>query len=381
MYNNALITPIILSISIYIVLEIIRFTYSKHITNRENKIKYTYEERIRNVQDSLNIVTKKNISYEFGGVNFDETKKVLMTMIDEYITSLFRNEINMPHNIRNREKPTTWDGVHVIPTAEKQKEHYKILDELVKTNMSDSFLDRLRVFYKDSYINEFIKEYIRMEYNKRILDTIEDGKVFRELCRKNIEEFRKERLMEINKEKADENKKLNEVLQLFGFQTSYETDPEEIDKAPPMEETDTMKLFRGRYLLDKNYFDKVVLPHVDTIEDTVVDADKFRDADDKLVAYLAKTNNWTKEKVTPEKAELVKYDIAEVCMKHGLNPVETNMFGEYAEAAPFSYEYEDETIFMAGKRLNPMFYSSDIYKEDYNSIEECAFTLNKDILV
>jgi hypothetical protein len=84
-----------------------------------------------------------------------------------------------------------------------------------------------------------------------------------------------------------------------------------------------------------------------------------------------KEYNWNKLSTKPEEVEKYKLEIAEVCMKHGLNPVQIGLFGEHDKAGP--YQYEDETgaiVSMTKHRLNPIFYTEEFYAKGFHSIAE-----------
>lgn len=379
------ILTIIVAFAIFGMIEALRFYFKRYMENTKNKIKAELNKEISSRNSKIEELVTKNKSYELCNVSFDETKKVLMNMIDEYISFIFRNEINMPHNIKNKDKPTTWDNVFMIPTNKRQQEHYDELETLVTTNMSDSFLERLRVFYKDSYINHFIKDYIVTEYNARILDTIEEGKKFRDLCRKNAEEFARVVQEESYKKTANKNEKINRYLNFFGFDAPLETDVEKIIEDPSVidiEKRDAMKLFRGRYLLNKQYYDSFK-PYIHEIEDTVKDIETIRQPDDKFVTYLASEYGWDRKVLTaPEEIEVEKLEIVEVCLRHGLDPVAIDLFGEYNSVGPYVYkDSHGVDVSMHGKRLNPIFYISETYNGDYSSAAEVAYSETKDIFV
>lgn len=379
------IITLIVAFVIFGTIETLRYCFAKYMENVQNKIKGEFNKEILNKDDTITALATRNRAYEMCNVSFDETKKVLMNMIDEYISHIFRNEINMPHNIKNRDKPTSWENVYVIPTSERQQKHYKELEVLVTTNMSDSFLERLRVFYKDSYITHFIKEYIVCEYNSKLLDTIEEGRKFRELCRKNTEEFARVVREENYKKTASKNDKINRYLNFFGFDTPLETDVEKIIEDPStieVENRDVMKLFRGRYLLNKQYYDSFK-PYINEIEDTVKDIETIRQPDDKFVTYLASEYGWDKKVLTaPEEIEEEKLEIVEVCLRHGLDPVSIELFGEHNSVGPYMYRDSDGVdVSMHGKRLNPIFYISETYNGDYSCAAEVAYGETKDIFV
>ena len=86
---------------------------------------------------------------------------------------------------------------------------------------------------------------------------------------------------------------------------------------------------------------------------------------------MSKEYNWNKLSTKPEEIEKYKLEIAEVCMKHGLNPIQIGLFGEHDKAGP--YQYEDETgtiVSMAKHRLNPIFYTEEFYAKGFHSIAE-----------
>lgn len=379
------IITIMVAFAIFGIIETLRFYFKKYIDNAKDKIKTELNKEILNRNNEIERLVTKNKSYELCNVSFEETKKVLMNMIDEYISYIFRNEINMPHNIKNKDKPTTWDNVFMIPTNKRQQEHYNELETLVTTNMSDSFLERLRIFYKDSYITHFIKDYIVSEYNARILDTIEEGKKFRDLCRKNAEEFARVVQEESYKKTANKNDKINRYLNFFGFDAPLETDVEKIIEDPSVidvEKRDAMKLFRGRYLLNKQYYDSFK-PYIHEIEDTVRDIETIRQPDDKFVTYLAKEYGWDRKVLTaPEEIEEEKLEIVEVCLRHGLDPIAIDLFGEHNSVGPYAYKDSNGVdVSMHGKRLNPIFYISETYNGDYSCAAEVAYSETKDIFV
>lgn len=361
---------IIMVCVLFVIFESLRAIITKLINNRIAKIASEKDTMIAEQQKIINQQKELNSNLKLGGINFDDTKKVLMDMIDEYISFIFRNEIDMPHNIRNKSKPTTWEGVYVIPSSELQQKHYDDLKVIVREHMSESFLDRLRVFYKDSYIEKYIDQYIYTEYNRRLRLTMENAREFRDICNKNLTDYRRE-LEEADKKKTfSKNDKMNRLFKVFGFDPILPTNDDDATKATPFEDIDTVRLMKNRYLLNKPYFDSLN-KYVKGIDDVLVDADKNKDADDKLITYMSNEYGWSKTKMTPPEVEKSKTEIIEVCLKHGLNPMQIGLFGEYNKAAPYQYTGDDdEVVSMNGRRLNTHFYGEDIYNKGYHSIVE-----------
>ncbi len=236
------IQSIIMVFVLFAVFEFIKDKVLKYIEDTKALITLQKDNIISEQAKVINQQKELNTNLKMSTVNFDETKKVLMSMIDEYISFIFRNEIDMPHNIRNKEKPTSWEGVYVIPSSELQQKHYDDLKTIVREHMSESFMDRLRVFYKDSYISKFIDQYIYTEYNRRLRITMETAREFRDLCNKNIREYQKEMEEADKKSRFNKHEKINRLLKVFGFQEVLPTSDDQAEKATPLEEIDTMKL-------------------------------------------------------------------------------------------------------------------------------------------
>lgn len=218
------IQSIIMVFVLFAVFEFIKDKVLKYIEDTKTLITLQKDNIISEQAKVINQQKELNTNLKMSTVNFDETKKVLMSMIDEYISFIFRNEIDMPHNIRNKEKPTSWEGVYVIPSSELQQKHYDDLKTIVREHMSESFMDRLRVFYKDSYISKFIDQYIYTEYNRRLRITMETAREFRDLCNKNIREYQKE-MEEADKKsrfnKHEKNKQITKGIRI-SRSTTYE---------------------------------------------------------------------------------------------------------------------------------------------------------------
>ena len=365
------IQSIIMVFVLFAIFEFIKDKVLKYIEDTKALITLQKDNIISEQAKVINQQKELNTNLKMSTVNFDETKKVLMSMIDEYISFVFRNEIDMPHNIRNKEKPTSWEGVYVIPSSELQQKHYDDLKTIVREHMSESFMDRLRVFYKDSYISKYIDQYIYTEYNRRLRITMETAREFRDLCNKNIREYQKEMEEAEKKSRFNKHEKINRLLKVFGFQEVLPTNDDQAEKATPLEEIDTMKLYKHRYLLNKRYYDSLAKNVKDT-DDVLVDYDKLKyGPDDKFVTFMSKEYNWNKLSTKPEEIEKYKLEIAEVCMKHGLNPIQIGLFGEHDKAGP--YQYEDETgaiVSMTKHRLNPIFYTEEFYAKGFHSIAE-----------
>lgn len=375
------IQSIIMVFVLFLIFEFIKDKIIKYIDDLKNDIATQKDIVIAEQLKVINQQKELNTNLKMSTVNFDETKKVLMTMIDEYISFIYRNEIDMPHNIRNKEKPTSWEGVYVLPSKELQEKHYTDLKTIVHEHMSDSFMDRLRVFYKDSYIHKFIDEYIYTEYNRRLRITMEEARNFREICNKNIDEYRKELEEADKRSKFTKNDKVNKYLKLFGFQPVLPTNDDEVSKATPSEEIDTIRLFKNRYLLNKRYYDSLA-PKVKSLDDVLVDYDKLKyGPEDKLVTFLSTDNGWNKLPTGPKEVEQYKLEITEVCLKHSLNPLALGLFGEYDKAGPYQYEENGETISMTKHRLNPLFYNDEFYNKGYHSIAEAILEENFEVFV
>ncbi len=71
-----------------------------------------------------------------------------------------------------------------------------------------------------------------------------------------------------------------------------------------------------------------------------------------------------------------------MCLRHGLDPVSIDLFGEYNSIGPCAYkDSHGVDVSMHGKRLNPIFYISETYNGDYSSAAEVAYSETKDIFV
>jgi hypothetical protein len=261
-------------------------------------------------------------------VSFEETKAVMNTMIDEYQDHMYTVENDKTYLIKNKDFPTEWTGIYVYPSQEKQKDQIRRLKESVRKNSSESFLNRIRVFYSDSYIDEYLDKTIEEKYIKRREESDTKSREFKKICIENIEKYRKDAELQEKKAVVEKHSRLNKLLSTFSHAGYLPENIDDVGNIEKIESIDTHKLLKSRYVLNKKYYDELGM-NVHSVEDTLVDTDKYARVDDRMIAYVAKEMDWTKVEDNPHIVEEYKHVIVEVTMRHGINPLEAGLFGAH----------------------------------------------------
>lgn len=319
------------------------------------------------------LVAMKMNAENNSNVSFEETKSVMNTMIDEYLDHMYTMENDKTYLIKNKDFPTEWGGIYMYPSQDVQKDQIKRLKESIRKNSSETFLNRIRIFYSDAYIDEYVSKTIEEKYVQRREVSDTKGREFKKLCLENQEKYKKDAELQEKKMIAEKHHRLNKLLTSFEHSPYLPEAVEEIGVADRIDGTDTNKLLKGRYLLNKKYYDELGVM-VQNENDVFTDTDKYKRVDDRLISYLSKEMKWNEVEDNPYVIEEQKHIIVEVSMRYEINPLEAELFGAHPYASNISEDYKGKTYDMTGKRLNNAFYFEDIYESAYSNINEAAVT-------
>ena len=64
--------------------------------------------------------------------------------------------------IKDKRFPTGWEGVYLYPNKKKQLDQLQRLKTSIQRYASDTFKDRLRIFYTDTYIQEYVSKLVEI---------------------------------------------------------------------------------------------------------------------------------------------------------------------------------------------------------------------------
>lgn len=315
----------------------------------------------------------KNQSAINSNVTFEETKSIMNTMVDEYLENMYSSENEKLHLIKDKDFPTSWEDVYTYPNISLQQDQIRRLKQSIRVNSSETFMNRIRIFYSDTYINEYLDKVVEEKYYQRLITSEENAKLFRNKCRENLEKIRAEEDAKRKKEIIEKNDRLNNLISTFSHSKYLPTDMERVDDKEYLDKIDTHKLLRGRYVCNRKYYDSISRSLNDE-EDVVNKAQQYEKVDDTLIAYLSKEFEWDKMQDTPLITENAKFDIAEISLRYKLNPVAENLFGEHTSPSSYKQEYKGKTYDLTGKRLNNIFHLSETYEKNYMNIEEASIT-------
>lgn len=356
---NISINFILLAVIIYFILDKLLFQErpKASVADTSSLIQFQMMELMKNQMNMNSTVT------------FEETKAILNTMVDEYLENMYSIENEKLHMIKDKDFPTTWEDVYTYPNATVQADQIKRLKQSIRVNSSESFMNRIRIFYSDTYINEYLDKVVEEKYYQRLVMSEENAKVFRNKCRENLEKIRLDEDTKRREEAAQKNNRLNDLISQFSYKKYLPTDLERVNDEDYLSKIDTHKLLKGRYVLNRKYYDNIS-KNVRTEEDAINKAQQYENVDDTLIAILAKEFEWDKSVDSPILTESAKYDIAEVSLRYGLNPIKAKLFGEHDVACSYKVEKADRIYEMTGKRLNNAFHLSETYEKSYRNIEE-----------
>ncbi len=356
---------ILIFISVYLLVDRI-------MSSTRNKENETTMNIILNMQKQfIDVINTQNRIAAQNGVTFEETKEILDTMVDEYLENVYSLENERLFLIKDKEFPTDWEGVYLYPNKEKQLDQLQRLKTSIQRYASDTFKDRLRIFYTDTYIQEYVSKLVEDKYYARLILSEENARVFRKTCATNLEKLQKEQELSRKKEIADKHKRLNSLLTKLSYQPYLPENVQEVDDKDRVEGVDTHKLLRGRYILNKQYYDDIA-KNIEHENDIFTGAEKYARPDDKLVSYLAKEFNWDSIQPDPHTVEEEKFNVAEICMRYELNPIESGLFGKHDTPTSITENYKGKVYDMDGKRLNNIFYLTETYGEFYTNINEAS---------
>lgn len=331
------------------------------------------EEKKKEEPDIFTMMNLMRMDTVNANVTFEETKNVLNTMIDEYLDHMYTFENDRTHLIKNKDFPTEWGGIYVYPSQEVQLNQIKRLKESVKMNSSETFMNRIRIFYSDAYIDDYLSRVVEEKYIKRREESDEKSREFKKLCLENAEKYAKDAELAQKQDVVNKHKRLNNLLSTFSYAGYLPTDTAEIGDEDRIEGVDTHKLLKGRYLLNKKYYDSIA-DKISNDNDIITGIESYERVDDKLVAALSKEFEWNQIAADPYVIEASKHDIVEVMMRYGKSPLEGDLFGEHSSPSNITETYKGRVYDMDGRRLNNIFYLEETYNKFYGNINEAAIT-------
>ena len=308
-------------------------------------------------------------------VSFEETKAVMNTMIDEYLDHMYTMENDRPFLIKDKDFPTEWGGIYIYPSEDAQRDQIRRLKESVRKNSSETFMNRIRVFYTDSYIDEYLDKTIEEKYIRRREESDTKFREFKQLCIDNREKIRKDNELAEKKVTAEKYKRINKLLSTFSHAEYLPEDLNEIGIADRVDGVDTHKLLQSRYVLNKKYYDELGTG-INNEADVLTSPERYKRVDDKLIAFMAKEFEWQGIEDNPHIVEEHKHQLVEISMRYDLNPLDDDLFGAHDSPPNITENYKGKTYDMSGKKLNNIFYFEDTYEKGYGTINEAAITEN-----
>lgn len=338
-----------------------------------DRIFVSKEDKKKDEPDMYKVMDMMRMSSLNTNVTFEETKTVLNTMIDEYLDHMYTFENDRTHLIKNKEFPTEWAGIYVYPSQEVQREQISRLKDSVKTNSSETFLNRIRIFYSDAYIDSYLARTAEEKYVKRREESDEKSREFKKTCLENVEKYRKDAEVAEKQDVVNKHKRLNDLLSTFKYTEYLPVTIDEIGDEDRIEGVDTHKLLKGRYMCNKKYYDGIA-DSIANDNDIVTGIEAYKRVDDKLVAALSKEFGWNEIQADPYVIEASKHDIVEVMMRYGMNPLTNELFGDHDSPSNITETFKGKVYDMDGKRLNNIFYLEETYEKFYGNINEAAIT-------